>query len=168
MAERESDYTTLEEIKTPMLILYEGNIACGKSTMMQRYANQPNVELMCEPLELWENFHGINLLELRYKSRERHEFVFQVLAYISRFEQMNEIYENNSVRMLERSLYSSFEVFVELKKKLKKRNSVRGQPWHETDRATHLVEHSSVDFNEGDIDIYNRYINHVQRNKKTK
>jgi hypothetical protein len=45
---------------------------------------------------------------------------------------------------------------------------VRGQPWHEMDRATHLVEHSSVDFNEGDIDIYNRYINHVQRNKKTK
>ena len=117
MAERESDYTTLEEIKTPMLILYEGNIACGKSTMMQKYANQPNIELMCEPLELWENFHGINLLELRYKSRERHEFVFEVLAYISRFEQMNEIYENNSVRMLERSLYSSFEVFVEYSKK---------------------------------------------------
>jgi len=117
MTERESDYTTLEEIKTPMLILYEGNIACGKSTIMQKYANQPNVELMCEPLELWENFHGINLLELRYKSRERHEFVFQVLAYISRFEQMNEIYENNSVRMLERSLYSSFEVFVEYSKK---------------------------------------------------
>jgi hypothetical protein len=45
---------------------------------------------------------------------------------------------------------------------------VRGQPWHETDRATHLVEQSSVDFNEEDIDIYNRYINHVQRNKKTK
>ncbi len=44
---------------------------------------------------------------------------------------------------------------------------VRGQPWHETDRATHLVEHSSVDF-KGDIDIYNLYINHVQRNKKTK
>ncbi len=47
-------------------------------------------------------------------------------------------------------------------------HAVRGQPWHETDRATHLVEHSSVDFNEGDIDIYNRYINHVQRNRKTK
>ena len=48
-------------------------------------------------------------------------------------------------------------------KKLKKRNSVRGQPWHETDRATHLVEQSSVDFNEEDIDIYNRYKNMADR-----
>jgi hypothetical protein len=43
MTDKESDYTTLEEIKTPMLILYEGNIACGKSTIMQKYANKPNV-----------------------------------------------------------------------------------------------------------------------------
>jgi hypothetical protein len=41
--------------------------------------------------------------------------------------------------------------------KLKKRNSVRGKPWHETDRATHLVEKTSVDFNEEDIDTYNMY-----------
>jgi deoxynucleoside kinase len=108
-----SDYATLEEIKTPMLILYEGNIACGKSTIMQKYEDYANVDLMCEPLKLWENFHGTNLLELKYSNREKFEFIFQILAYISRFEQMNEVFKNNSIRMLERSLYSSFEVFVE-------------------------------------------------------
>ncbi len=107
-----SDYASLEEIKTPMLILYEGNIACGKSTIMQKYEEYANVDLMCEPLKLWENFHGTNLLELRYSNRKKFEFIFQILAYISRFEQMNEVFKNNSIRMLERSLYSSFEVFV--------------------------------------------------------
>jgi deoxyadenosine/deoxycytidine kinase len=113
-----SDYASLEEIRTPMLILYEGNIACGKSTIMQKYEDYTNVDLMCEPLKLWENFHGTNLLELRYSNREKFEFIFQILAYISRFEQMNEVFKNNSIKMLERSLYSSFEVFVEYSNKV--------------------------------------------------
>jgi deoxyadenosine/deoxycytidine kinase len=112
MAEQFLEYSSMEEIKIPMLILYEGNIACGKSTIMQKYADCRNIDLMCEPLSLWENFHGTNLLELRYKEREKFEFMFQVLAYISRFEQINALYQDNSIRMLERSLYSSFEVFV--------------------------------------------------------
>jgi deoxyadenosine/deoxycytidine kinase len=112
------DYTSLEEIQTPMLILYEGNIACGKSTLMRKYENHKNVNLMCEPLQLWENFHGSNLLELKYTNREKFEFLFQILAYISRFEQMNELFQTNSVKMIERSLYSSFEVFVEYSNKI--------------------------------------------------
>jgi hypothetical protein len=34
---------------------------------------------------------------------------------------------------------------------------VRGKPWHETDRATHLVEKTSVDLNGEDIDTYIMY-----------
>jgi deoxyadenosine/deoxycytidine kinase len=108
-----SDYMSIEEIKTPMLIYLEGNIACGKSTIMQQYAKYVNVDIFCEPIELWENFHGSNLLELRYINRKQFDFLFQTMVCFSRLEQMNEFHQNNSVKIMERSLYSSFEVFVE-------------------------------------------------------
>jgi deoxyadenosine/deoxycytidine kinase len=108
-----SDYMSIEEIKTPMLIYLEGNIACGKSTIMQQYAKYVNVDILCEPIELWENFHGSNLLELRYINRKQFDFLFQTMVCFSRLEQMNEFHQNNSVKIMERSLYSSFEVFVE-------------------------------------------------------
>jgi deoxycitidine kinase len=117
MVDSKSDYMSIEEVKTPMLICIEGNIACGKSTIMQQYTKYANVDLMCEPLERWENFCGSNLLELRYKNKKQYEFMFQIMAYISRFEQLNEFYQSNFVKIIERSLYSSFEVFVEHSKR---------------------------------------------------
>jgi len=102
----------IEEITTPILIYIEGNIGCGKSTIMQHYNNYKNVDILCEPIELWENFHGSNLLELQYK--KQFNFLFQTTVYISRLEQMNKC--SKSVRIMERSLYSSFEVFVEQSK----------------------------------------------------
>jgi deoxyadenosine/deoxycytidine kinase len=113
MVVNKSEYMSIEEIKTPILIYIEGNVACGKSTIMQQYTKYTNVDIMCEPLGLWENFHGLNLLELRNTNRKQFEFLFQIMVYMSRLEQMNELYQNNSVKLIERSLYSSFEVFVE-------------------------------------------------------
>ncbi len=52
-----SDYRSLEEIKTPMLILYEGNIACGKSTIMQKYEDYANVECVSH-LSFGKTFMG--------------------------------------------------------------------------------------------------------------
>jgi hypothetical protein len=77
-----TDYSSIEKIKTPILILFYGKIANGKSTLMQKYSNYKNIDLMCEPLCLWENFHGVNLLELRYKNGEKYEFLFSILAYM--------------------------------------------------------------------------------------
>ena len=108
-----SDYMSIEKIKTPMLIYLEGNIACGKSTIMQQYAKYVNVDILCEPIELWKNFHGSNLLELRYINRKQFDFLFQTMVCFRRLEQMNKFHQNNSVKIMERSLYSSFEVFVE-------------------------------------------------------
>ncbi len=79
-----SDYMSIEEIKTPMLIYLEGNIACGKSTIMQQYAKYVNVDILCEPIELWENFHGSNLLELRYINRKQFDFLVQTMVCFRR------------------------------------------------------------------------------------
>ena len=108
----DNKFMEIEEITTPILIYIEGNIGCGKSTIMQHYNNYKNVDILCEPIELWENFHGSNLLELQYK--KQFNFLFQTTVYISRLEQMNKC--SKSVRIMERSLYSSFEVFVEQSK----------------------------------------------------
>ncbi len=64
-------FMEIEEITTPILIYIEGNIGCGKSTIMQHYNNYKNVDILCEPIELWENFHGSNLFSLSVETMKK-------------------------------------------------------------------------------------------------
>ncbi len=104
---------SIKVIDTPMLCYIEGNIACGKTTLMEKFQSYENVNLMIEPLTIWENFNGQNLLKLRYENRDQYEYSFQTLANLSRLDQINQTYKSNKIKFMERSLYSSFEVFVQ-------------------------------------------------------
>ncbi len=104
---------SIKVIDTPMLCYIEGNIACGKTTLMEKFQSYENVNLMIEPLNIWENFNGQNLLKLRYENRDQYEYSFQTLANLSRLDQINQTYKSNKIKFMERSLYSSFEVFVQ-------------------------------------------------------
>lgn len=94
------------------LILIEGNIGCGKSTFLQHFEARKNVKILKEPIELWEDFNGYNLLQLNYEQRKQYQFYFQTLVHLSRIEQLNT--EHQKITLMERSVYSGYEIFAKL------------------------------------------------------
>ncbi|ESP01465.1 hypothetical protein LOTGIDRAFT_111778 [Lottia gigantea] len=101
-----------------ILVLYqfqvsiEGNIGCGKTTLLEYYKNSPNVEPIPEPVEQWTNVKGQNALGLLYKDPKRWSFSFNMYAQLTRI-QMHKKQQKKPIKMLERSLYSTQYCFVE-------------------------------------------------------
>lgn len=103
---------TLEKLKVPMQVYIEGNISAGKSELLKHFEEKTNVITIPEPLTRWENFFGTDLLKLKYEDNEKFEFLFQSIANMTRMEQINEHCHKGVVKIMERSLQSSFNVFV--------------------------------------------------------
>ena len=70
-------------------ISLEGNIAAGKSTMINNIKElYPVYKIIDEPVDLWtslKNEDGQNLLELFYKDKERWSYTFQYTAFFTRY-----------------------------------------------------------------------------------
>lgn len=99
--------------KHNVLMTVEGNIASGKSTFLDYLKEFPKVILLKEPVELWENFHGTNLLKQKYEHpSDRNEYMFQTLVNTSRLNQLHTSSLTDSIKITERSLHSAFNVFV--------------------------------------------------------
>jgi len=100
--------------KKDIYVTIEGNISSGKSTFIQYFKEIHNIELLQEPIELWEDFHGTNILKQKYDcATEQNEYIFQTLANMSRLQQLITTgSSNNTIKIMERSLQSSFHVFV--------------------------------------------------------
>jgi septin family protein len=47
--------------KQPFTVFVEGNIGSGKTTFLNHFANA-DVDLLSEPVEMWRNVEGHNLL----------------------------------------------------------------------------------------------------------
>lgn len=77
----------------------DGNIGCGKSTLMRRLAEDGHVCFQ-EPVEEWDE-----MLQLFYKDKNRWSFTFQMTVLHSYLKQ----YPLDCV--VERSPYSSYHVF---------------------------------------------------------
>ena len=66
------------------MILFEGNIAAGKSTLGEELARSGKFGFVPEPVDQWQNFRlpssrkATNLLKLFYKDQERWAFTFQL------------------------------------------------------------------------------------------
>ncbi|XP_064643760.1 thymidine kinase 2, mitochondrial-like isoform X2 [Lineus longissimus] len=90
----------------------EGNIGSGKSTLLKYFKDSPFVEAIQEPVDQWTNLKGHNALELLYKDTARWTFSFNNYAQLTRLK-MHLKKTRKSVKMLERSLYSTRHVFVE-------------------------------------------------------
>lgn len=102
-----------------MTICIEGNIGSGKSTLisyLQSYSglfcndqrHSRNTCIRPESLETWRNIEGENLLDAFYKDPTAYAFQFQ--SYIQLYQ-----YRTHLSRpcIMERSIYSSFNIFVE-------------------------------------------------------
>lgn len=67
------------------VIAVEGNLGAGKSTYLAFLQKiLPDIEIIKEPVDEWQNIRGHNLLEMFYKDSKRWSFTFQTYAMVSR------------------------------------------------------------------------------------
>ena len=95
-------------------VLIEGNIASGKSTIIEllRLKLGEVAQVHCEPLNEWTNFCGENLLQQMYEDPKKNSFLFQTFVQYTmakiQFEEAP-----NKIKITERSLLSERFVFIE-------------------------------------------------------
>jgi len=97
----------------PVLISVEGTVSSGKSSLIEYYTGR-QINRVSEPLDIWTDFEGYNVLGLRYKEPEKYAFPFQILADLTRLEQLKEISTSTGITIMERSLLISDEIFGQL------------------------------------------------------
>ena len=91
------------------MIFVEGNIGTGKSTFLNKLAEEFKVIL--EPVDEWtktRNANGRNLLEEFYSDPARNAYLFQSIAFRSRMKNI----VNQDSAIIERSIYTDRNVFA--------------------------------------------------------
>ncbi|XP_041378298.1 deoxynucleoside kinase-like [Gigantopelta aegis] len=94
-------------------VAVEGNIGSGKSTFLDHFKSNPNVEIFPEPVEKWKSVKGFNSLDLMYKDAARWSFAFQSYVTLTMIEHHQAIETPGKVKMIERSIYSARHCFIE-------------------------------------------------------
>ena len=101
-------------------ISIEGNIAVGKSTLIEKLGNKLknhriNVLTAAEPLDQWTGWQvkgkPVNLLNMQYLNPAKYAMTFQMAAAISKTEQLMNIPDTTCL-ITERLLDSQKNVFV--------------------------------------------------------
>ena len=96
------------------MILFEGNIAAGKSTIGRRLAESELFGFVEEPVGAWQQDFEENLLDLFYRDTNRWAFTFQLAAFTTRAKTWTEVLAMIDHRnvVLERSIYCDRFVFA--------------------------------------------------------
>lgn len=109
-------------------IAIEGNIASGKSTIINYLKNKIEhsnltfdskleLNMIQEPVKKWRNLNGANLLELMYKEPTKWAFPFHSYVQLTMLQNhlgmTSKNLNQNSINIMERSLYSARYCFVE-------------------------------------------------------
>lgn len=100
--------------KKRITLCVEGNISVGKTTFLQRIANETLelrdiVEVVPEPIDKWQNIGAdhFNILDAFYAEPERYAYTFQNYVFVTRVMQERE--SSGSVkplRLMERSVFT--------------------------------------------------------------
>lgn len=102
------------KIQNPGTICIEGNIGCGKTTLLDFFfrhykaSGEPQPEIFMEPVESWRNVEGENLFHYLYKDPSRYSLAFQTYVQLT----MIKLHKKRP-RLMERSIYSARYCFVE-------------------------------------------------------
>ena len=109
------------------LLFIEGGIGCGKSTLvkhMKDYCTENNYKYLTiqEPVDIWTEIkdkNEVNIIEAFYNDQHKYGFHFQMMAYISRLQRLQEAFnkaqnENYDFIICERSLYTDKNVFCQM------------------------------------------------------
>jgi deoxyadenosine/deoxycytidine kinase len=104
-----------------LLFSIEGNIGSGKSTLIESLKKiKTNFIFLPEPVDLWNEIvdsNGTTILENYYKEPKQYAFSFQMMAYITRLQQVKDCVKNSPpdcVIITERCLYTDREVFAKM------------------------------------------------------
>ncbi|KAL0360057.1 UNVERIFIED_CONTAM: Deoxycytidine kinase [Sesamum radiatum] len=106
--------------KKRITLCVEGNISVGKTTFLQRIANETLelrdlVEVVPEPIDKWQNVgpDHFNILDAFYAEPERYAYTFQNYVFVTRVMQERESSGGiKPLRLMERSVFSDRMVFV--------------------------------------------------------
>jgi deoxyadenosine/deoxycytidine kinase len=96
------------------VILLEGNIGAGKSTVGRMLKASGAFDFIEEPVSTWQSGFASNLLEAFYRDMHRWSFTFQILAFITRAKTWQEVLAltDHSRVVLERSVFTDRQVFA--------------------------------------------------------
>lgn len=96
------------------VIMLEGNIAAGKSTVGQTLKRSGMFDFIEEPVSMWREEYASNLLEKMYSDMERWAFTFQIMAFVMRVKTWQEILSrtDHDRVILERSVFTDRYVFA--------------------------------------------------------
>lgn len=97
------------------MILLEGNIGAGKTTVGKTLAESEAFGFIEEPTAMWREGFASNMLELFYSDAHRWAFTFQICAFITRAKTWQEVLAltDHSKVILERSIFCDRYVFAE-------------------------------------------------------
>ena len=104
------------------VIAFEGNIGVGKSTFLAymkknvTHLHGRKVIYIEEPVQLWQNLKGVDMLAQFYEDQTKYAFEFQMLATITRIKLLQEsIQQNkNAVFIIERCYLSDNHIFTKM------------------------------------------------------
>lgn len=94
-----------------MLMLLEGNIAAGKTTLGERLAASGRFAFYPEPLAQWQTGYAANLLERFYADTPRWAFTMQIGAFVTRANALAQR-RPGAHSVFERSIYCDRHVFA--------------------------------------------------------
>ncbi|KAK8395520.1 hypothetical protein O3P69_005555 [Scylla paramamosain] len=109
-----SEDAAVEKSKScPFVVSIEGNIGSGKSTFLKHFSSMPGVDTHQEPIDLWTNLDGYNLLDMLYKDPQRWSFLFQSYVQLTRLN-IHLQPTSSHVKLIERSLQNNRYCFLEI------------------------------------------------------
>ena len=90
------------------MIYIEGNIGAGKSTFLKLFEeylaqNLPHSMVLPEPVQAWmdtQDSKGKSILEHYYEDQKKYGFTFQMNAFISRVNEIEEMRKQNKIHYL--------------------------------------------------------------------
>ncbi|KAI7739039.1 hypothetical protein M8C21_021908, partial [Ambrosia artemisiifolia] len=118
--ELKDDGANVVQPKKRLTFCVEGNISVGKTTFLQRIANetlelQDLVEIVPEPIDKWQDVgpDHFNILDAFYAEPQRYAYTFQNYVFVTRVMQEKESSSGiKPLRLMERSVFSDRMVFV--------------------------------------------------------
>ncbi|XP_065332189.1 deoxynucleoside kinase-like [Cloeon dipterum] len=96
----------------PFTVIVEGNIGSGKTTFLNQFKRMPEVIALSEPVEMWRNANGHNLLDLMYEDPSKYSMAFQSYVQLTMLE-MHQANFDPPIKVMERSIHSARHCFVE-------------------------------------------------------
>lgn len=101
-----------------MRIVLEANIGVGKSSLLHFLKSTiPNIEVATEPVELWKNIGGTNMLEMFNKDMKKYALTFQHTVMTSLLERDVALKNCPHPIIFERSIDSVKNVFAKVLEK---------------------------------------------------